>query len=270
MKRLHRLNLSSPTLRFLKRRASQVAGAADPRTHAAKLWSLQSNKAFREIRETLGRMASGIERCMYCEDSQGTAIEHFWPKAAYPYRAFDWLNYLIACSRCNSNFKRDQFPCDEEGVPLLINPTEEEPLDHLSFSPSTGRYEPRSLKGIPSCAVFGLNRTTLTKGRASAWTVLEQLLVRYAGFKTVGDSDRAGKIETAVRNHPFAGVFAAFLRIASGPDARLLIDNDCLQVLQLHPEIETWSLTTGPSTLPTYPRLSETEPAVAKKHPRAV
>ncbi|MBW8876770.1 MAG: hypothetical protein JF614_17545 [Acidobacteria bacterium] len=109
-------------------------------------------------------MASGLERCMYCEDSEGTAIEHFWPKSVYPERAFDWLNYLIACSRCNSNFKRDQFPLDAAGAPLLVNPSEEEPLDHLSFSPSTGRFEPRSPKGDPSIDVFGLNRTTLTKG----------------------------------------------------------------------------------------------------------
>jgi uncharacterized protein (TIGR02646 family) len=241
MKRLHRLNLSSSTLSFLKKRSDQVIGAPDPRSHAAKLWNLQSNKAFREVRETLGRMASGIERCMYCEDSEGTAIEHFWPKSSYPNRAFNWPNYLIACWRCNSNFKRDRFPLDATGQPLLINPAEEDPLGHLSFSPSTGRFTAKSPKGDPSIDVFGLNRATLTKGRTSAWTVLEQLLVRYAGFKVAGDSNRAEKIETAVRNHPFAGVFAALLRIASGPDAGLLVDRECLQILELHPEIETWT-----------------------------
>ena len=146
-----------------------------------------------------------------------------------------------ACSRCNSNFKRDRFPLDGAGAPLLVNPSEEEPLDHLSFSPSTGRFEPRSPKGDPSIDVFGLNRTTLTKGRASAWIVLEQLVIRYAEFRGVGEDAKAAKIETAVRNHPFAGVFAALVRIASGPDADLLIDRDCLRVLRERPEIDNWT-----------------------------
>ena len=145
-----------------------------------------------------------------------------------------------ACSRCNSNFKRDRFPLDGAGAPLLVNPSEEEPLDHLSFSPSTGRFEPRSSKGDPSIDVFGLNRTTLTKGRASAWIVLEQLVIRYAEFKGAGEDAKAAN-ETAVRKHPFAGVFAALVRIASGPDADLLIDRDCLRVLRGRPEIGNWT-----------------------------
>jgi 5-methylcytosine-specific restriction endonuclease McrA len=122
MKRIQRLTLSPKAVRFLAGRSSRVAAAPDPRTEARRLWNLQANQAFREIREALGKMASGLERCMYCEDSEGTAIEHFWPKATYPERAFDWLNYLIACSQCNSNFKRDQFPLDGAGAPLLVKP----------------------------------------------------------------------------------------------------------------------------------------------------
>lgn len=241
MKRLHRLDLSSQTLAFLRKRTGQVSTAADPRAEVGRLWNLQSNNAFREIREVLGRMASGIERCMYCEDSEGTAIEHFWPKAGYPDRAFDWLNYLIACSRCNSNFKRDQFPLDGTGQPLLVNPTEEEPLDHLLFSPSTGLYQPLSPKGDPSIEIFGLNRATLTRGRHNAWTSLELLLVGYARCKEMADDEKAGKIETVVRDHPFAGVLVALLRIAAGPDADLLIARECLQVIRDHPEVDGWA-----------------------------
>ncbi|HEX6900856.1 MAG TPA: HNH endonuclease [Thermoanaerobaculia bacterium] len=187
------------------------------------------------------QMASGIERCMYCEDSAGTDIEHFWPKAVYPDRAFEWLNYLIACSRCNSNFKRDQFPLDPAGAPLLLNPTEDDPLEHLSFSPSTGRLESRSPKGEPSIEVFGLNRTTLTRGRADAWTALRHLLIRYAALRAQGDAEEARRIETTVRQHPFAGVLAALIRMARGPDAELLIGRDGLQVFAAHPEIRTWA-----------------------------
>ena len=240
MKRLQRLDLSSKAIAFLRKRTGKVATHADPRAEAKRLWEIQGNHTFREVREMLGRMASGIERCMYCEDSEGTAIEHFWPKAAYPDRAFDWPNYLIACSRCNSNFKRDQFPLDGD-LPLLVNPTEEDPLEHLALSPATGIYEPQSPKGEPSIQVFGLNRATLTLGRQDAWTVLSQLLIRYAEAMTSEETSLAGKIETAVRRHPFAGVLAALLRIAKGPDADLLVNPECLEAIREHPEIAAWA-----------------------------
>lgn len=241
MKRLQRLPLTPHGLGFLQDRARQVSSAADPKAEASRLWDLQNNKAFREIREVLLQMASGIERCMYCEDSAATDIEHFWPKAVYPDRAFEWLNYLIACSRCNSNFKRDRFPLDPAGAPLLLDPTEDDPLDHLSFSPWTGRFESQSSKGEPSIEVFGLNRTTLTRGRADAWMALRHLLIRYAALKTQGDAEEAGRIETIVRRHPFAGVLAALIRMAGGPDADLLIGPECLQVFAEYPEIRTWA-----------------------------
>jgi len=240
MRRIQRLPLSPKTLAFLHKRTETVAAAADARAEAGRLWDLQDNKAFREIREVLRRMAPGIERCMYCEDSHGTAIDHFWPRAGYPDRAFDWLNYLIACSECNSNHKRDQFPLDAVGQPLLVNPAEENPLDHLSFSPSTGLYQPLSPKGDPSIQVFGLNRISLTRGRVDAWTVLNELLVVYVRYQKAGDEERAGKIETAVREYPFSGVLAALLRIAEGPAADVLIPPECLQAIRSRPEIPDW------------------------------
>jgi hypothetical protein len=176
---------------------------------------------------------------MYCEDSHGTAIEHFWPKAGYPDLAFDWLNYLIACSGCNSNHKRDQFPLDAAGQPLLVNPAEEDPLDHLAFSRSTGMYQPLSPKGDPSIQVFGLNRFTLTRGRKNAWTAIEHLLVRYSLCRETGDDEKAEELETAVREYPFSGVLTALLRIAEGP-APDLISVECLQAIRSRPEILDW------------------------------
>ena len=187
-------------------------------------------------------MASGIERCMYCEDSKGNAIEHFWPKRDYPDRAFDWLNYLLACTECNSNFKRTRFPLDARGEPLLLDPTDpcEDPLDHLLFSPDTGRFEPVSQKGRESEEIFGLNRASLLKGRRNAWILLRKLLPCYDQCKTAGLDEEAAEIELAVREQPFSAVFAAVLRIASKPGAELMIGTECIQILQKHPEIATW------------------------------
>jgi uncharacterized protein (TIGR02646 family) len=241
MKRLARLPLSPEAQAFLSRRAAAVALAAQPRAEAARLWKQQGHRAFREIRTQLGRMASGLDRCMYCEDSEGTAIEHFWPKAVYPERAFDWLNYLLACTLCNSNSKRDRFPLDEAGLPLLLNPTEDEPLDHLALSPWTGKLTGLTPKGEHSIPVFALDRANLENGRRSAWIALESLLAEYARFRRSGNAERAAQIESTVRNYPFAGVFAALLRIAAGPDAALLVEETCLAALRECPDVLTWS-----------------------------
>jgi uncharacterized protein (TIGR02646 family) len=241
MKRLSRLPLSPEALTFLGERTTAVSRARDPRSEAARLWALQGNKAFREVRAVLGRMASGLERCMYCEDSQGTAIEHFWPKATYPDRAFDWFNYLLACTLCNSNFKRDRFPLDDAGQPLLVHPIEDEPLDHLALSPSTGKLTSLTRKGEQSIPVFGLDRANLEKGRHAAWIALESLLTEYARFRQGGNAERAARIESTVRTYPFAGVFAALRRLAIGPDADLLVESRCLTALREFPEVLTWT-----------------------------
>jgi uncharacterized protein (TIGR02646 family) len=239
MRRITRQALSAKAQNFLLKRAEAVAKAADSKAEALRLWSLQDNKAFQEIRAILRQMASGLERCMYCEDSHGIAIEHFWPKATYPHRAFDWLNYLIICTLCNSN-KRDQFPLDDAGKPLLLDPTEEDPLDHMALSPATGRLLALSLKGTTTIEVIDLDRETLVKGRAYAWTALEGLITEYAHLRRTGDSERATRVEGTARNHPFAGVLAALLRIAAGADADLLIEARCLRAIQEFPEILDW------------------------------
>lgn len=240
MKRITRLGLSPATLAFLEKRSNAVAGAADPKAEAARLWDRQKNKAFREIRAILRQMASGLERCMYCEDSHGIAIEHFWPKATWPHRAFDWLNYLIICTLCNSN-KRDLFPLDDAGRPLLLNPTEEDPLDHMALSPATGSLLGLTLKGTITIESIDLDREILVKGRAYAWTALEGLIADYAHLRHTGDSARSARIELTVRNHPFAGVLTALLRIAAGADADLLIEARCLRAIQEFPEILGWA-----------------------------
>jgi uncharacterized protein (TIGR02646 family) len=243
MRRIQRLPLSQNALDFLRQRTSEIEGKPDAERaeEASRLWKLQG-KAFKEVREVLRQMASGIKRCMYCEDSKGITVEHFRPKKDYPLQAFVWLNYLLACTECNSNYKRTQFPLDGHGNPLLLDPTDpaDDPLDHLAFSPSTGLFEPKTEKGRASCQVYGLDRDDLARARHGAWILLKEVLPRYSQHKTAGRPEKAALLETALRQQPFSGVFAAFLRIAKGPAAKQLIGDECLQVLRDHPEIEDW------------------------------
>jgi uncharacterized protein (TIGR02646 family) len=246
MKKLNRVPLSAPTQAFLRERTEQVRAAVEPAAEAQRLWKLQDNKAFEEVRTTLKAMSTGLERCMYCEDSAATDIDHFWPKSKYPERAFSWANYLLACSGCNSNYKREQFPLDVGGASLLINPTAEDPREHLVLSVTTGKYQPRtrgdqeSSKGRNSIEVFGLGRDLLEKGRKNAWVALPALLLRYGEARSRGDTSLADEVERAIREYPFASVFVWFISIASGPAAARFIDERCLAVLANYPDIKNW------------------------------
>ncbi|WP_434381493.1 retron system putative HNH endonuclease [Melittangium boletus] len=242
MKRLVRESLSASTQAFLDKRTRLVSSAAD----AQRLWKKQDNKAFEEIRSALKTMATGIERCMYCEDSAATDIEHFWPKSTYPARAFSWDNYLLACSDCNSNYKRAKFPLDDNGAPLLIDPTAEEPRDYLTLSVRTGKYQPRtrggqeSRKGKESIEVFGLGRDLLEKGRQDAWGKIPYFLMGYADVCSQAKWTHALEIQRILCRAPFASVFVQFVEIASGPLAKTYIDERCLSVLADYPDIVHW------------------------------
>jgi uncharacterized protein (TIGR02646 family) len=93
------------------------------------------------VLSTLRHMMGDRQRCMYCLDSHGTDIEHFWPKTPYPSRMFVWLNLLLCCTECG-RLKGDRFPLAGD-LPLLIDPTAEDPWQHLDFDPGTGNLVAR-------------------------------------------------------------------------------------------------------------------------------
>jgi len=206
-----------------------------------RLWKRQRNATFREVRAVLGRMAPGVEHCMYCENSEATDIDHFRPKHRFPRLAFRWDNYLLACSRCNSNFKRDQFPREPlTGRRLLLDPTQDVPRRHLTLSPSTGLYAPRTPRGAASIDVFGLNRETLVTGRRLAWHAVQALIVAYARSRAKHDVQAATHYQETLCRFPHASVFEALLDAARRPAGQQHLEPVCLRALQQHPEIASW------------------------------
>jgi uncharacterized protein (TIGR02646 family) len=160
-------------------------------------------------------MASGRERCMYCEDSAGTDIEHFYPKSMYPSRCFRWHNYLLACSHCNSNEKRTQFPLDSDNAPVLLDPTKDDPYEHIAFVPETGQFQGVTPQGEETVTVFGLNRRQiLEQGRRNAWTELNALFRDYAAAVRAKDEGWKRRVVQAVRGLSFQAVVQHYLRDA--------------------------------------------------------
>lgn len=76
--------------------------------------------------------AMQFRKCCYCEkyiekEGHEQAVEHFRPQAPsmYPELRNEWKNLLHSCAWCNGA-KRSQFPLDEEGSPLLVDPSDPE------------------------------------------------------------------------------------------------------------------------------------------------
>lgn len=103
---------------------------------------MRETAVFTPVLTALEQMAGPRKRCMYCLDSRGSDVEHFWPKASYPHRMCSWRNLLLCCSDCGRK-KGDRFPLDDQGLPLLLDPSADEPWEHLDFDPETGNLTPR-------------------------------------------------------------------------------------------------------------------------------
>jgi uncharacterized protein (TIGR02646 family) len=230
---LTRGDLGARTLGTLRRRQERVNRSTDPRSTAVSSWKTFRGAARDEVVEKLKAMCSGIERCMYCEDSFGTAIEHFQPKADYPGYAFEWFNYLWACSHCNSNLKRDRFPLGDAGVPMLIDPTVVDPLDHLALSVTTGEYIPLDASGATSIEVFGLNREVCLRGRRAAWTCLIALVRDFDR----SDAVRRHAILVTLTDFPFQGVRRWLVAIHLTGDRARVIPDEVGAILARYPEL---------------------------------
>ncbi len=238
MRKISRLPLDPDSEATLAKLSEQVRKAKDAKVEASRLWDIKNKPAFGRIRKALEVMAAGRARCMYCEDSLGTDIEHFYPKTNYPERAFRWDNYLLACSHCNSNLKRDQFPLAKRR-PLLINPTAEDPSEQLAFLPTTGELKPIGPKGQPSIDVFGLNDAAsprkLPQARREALLKLQLLIEEYDARITA----RSKLAKQTIQDEPFPAVLAYLLALARVPGVKRALRPGITALLRKH-KITDW------------------------------
>ncbi|MEU2774419.1 HNH endonuclease [Streptomyces sp. NPDC007162] len=241
MIRLRRAVLSAGTAELLNGYTDDIRQQAtekERKERAKELW--ESRRQIRPaLRAGLTEMAPGHERCMYCGDSQGTDIDHFEPKSLAPLRTFDWLNHLLACSFCNSNQKRNHFPLAPDGSPLLVDPTAEDPLDHLHLVLPVGTYRGLTDRGRACIEVFGLNtRTVLVKGRMDAYATAGIFMQQWRMTMDRGKSDEAKKIVRLAWNHPLVDVLVAMFHQSGHPAAGDLFagEEEILDLL-LDPEL---------------------------------
>ncbi len=238
MRYLHpRPTLSEKTTRLFRKRTNKIVSSADPKAASDKAWKNADTSGDDEAHDKLKRMAPRTERCMYCESSEGVAVDHFRPRATYPERTFDWPNLLWACSNCNSNNKRQLFPLSPRGLPLLIDPTATDPAKHLAFSPTTGRYTAITPEGGASERVYGLNRVTLTTGRRDAVSATKALILHYDQQLSVGDSEAAEEIRRTLNRLAHASLVRWVCEVGRSANGELLVGADVVAALGRRPEL---------------------------------
>ena len=220
MRRLLRPELDAALAGHLNRLQKSANEGADVET----LWKAERRKpSMIRIARVLGTVTGPRERCMYCEDSRGTDIEHFWPRQ-YRHRVFQWLNMLWVCTGCN-RCKGNRFPCDASGAPLLIDPTAEDPWDYLFYDPQTDEITARwdratgeeNPKGRNTVALLAtLRHQAITESRRRTRRSLQRTIRVFLHRIKVEEDDRPTCIEAFLeeisdfRDHGLAQWF--FLR----------------------------------------------------------
>jgi uncharacterized protein (TIGR02646 family) len=241
MRAIQRRPLSEGAQAALLALTTDVVNHPDPSKKAQTSWDHKPKSTFDEVRAVLEDMAPGLQRCMYCEDSAGTDIEHFRPKSVYPALAFCWENYLLACSHCNSNYKRSSFPVDPQGEPLLIDPTSpvDDPVKHLLLTVADFKFQPLDAKGEATIEVFGLNaRSPLVRGRKNTLNALVALLRRY-DQQHKDDPSGAAETKACIVEFPFSGVLFWLVKLTQGEFVPAKIDAETVRIVRAH-QVATW------------------------------
>jgi hypothetical protein len=200
---------------------------------ASTAWdSKGSPDIFQKIKTHLISLCVSVEICNYCESNEANDIEHIFPKKLFPHRTFLWKNYLLACQKCNSTHKQDQFavfdPFDSESITeyvsrqkvdiapatednAFINPHEENPMDFLWLELNTCIFnihpdfidneKSRGFKkGEYTRRILKLNdRPALVEGRKAARDEYLNLLKQYIFVKKAKDFE---DIKRAVHGFP--------------------------------------------------------------------
>jgi uncharacterized protein (TIGR02646 family) len=185
------------------------------------------NDTFNSVKEALTAMCSGVRRCAYCEDSLADEVEHIWPKAIYPERAFLWSNYLYACGPCNGP-KNNHFAVFAAGSgaltevarpwnaaivppiagdPVLLDPRSEDPCEYLALDlRDTFWFTPRARRGTRefdrakyTIKILRLNENdALPKTRQQAYKDFRAHLSRYLHLQS--RKAEAHKLEEIARD----------------------------------------------------------------------
>lgn len=143
MRPILRQDLHQRALSWLEKNQRQLDD--DLEIVVKKRWSLRrpvmNNNG---IVAALRRMAGARRRCMFCGDSEGCDIEHFYPKSDIRWRGkvFSWDNLLWICAPCN-RLKNASFQVDDLNNPMLLNPVSDRIWEFFDYIEESGQLAVR-------------------------------------------------------------------------------------------------------------------------------
>lgn len=130
----------------------------------------------KDIKQTLIDETFG--KCAYCEShllhNAFGETDHFEPVSAVLDLLFDWNNLLLSCTKCNHN-KWTYFNPDDP----LIDPTKDEPSEHLFFAGAYVYPRNGSQKGARTEFTLDLNRTQLLEKRQERINDIHRMIDRW-------------------------------------------------------------------------------------------
>lgn len=188
----------------------QAARVKEPTLTSSAFW----NRVRSRLKADAAILAERFRhKCAFCEfkpePCSNPQVEHYRPKSRPEFedRMFAWENWLLSCGRCNQQ-KWTHFP-DCDGTPCLLDPTCEEPSEHLEFRGAG--ILPLTTRGSETIRIVGLDRSPLSDDRALWLNHIRSalLLVQAAEFF---DAARLFLIWATQDDAPHAAMTRQYLR----------------------------------------------------------
>ncbi len=150
-------------------------------------------------------------KCAYCEAKMAHVsspqIEHYRPQKKFPDRTFDWNNWFLSCGHCNQK-KWVHFP-DCDGQPCLIDPTAEDPSEHLDFLDAY--VLAKTNRGEETVDLVDLNRSPLEDERALWLMTINNLLLLYLLVPEISAEARKLLIWAMQADAPYSAMTHGYL-----------------------------------------------------------
>lgn len=163
-------------------------------------------QATRHISYMLRKRILEVEQgglCAYTElrldpNSSTSHIDHYRKRSLFPELTFEYRNLMVSCNLefCSAKYK-DKIIVPED-YKLLLNPTTDNPVDHLTYN-FTGKIIPRkgSVKGDKTIRLFNLNHRALMEHRkAIAYALLSP---RYRSMNEQKAIRSVGEMESFIK-----------------------------------------------------------------------
>ena len=182
------LNNDLPETRYEKRRFYKKL--RDKRGQIYPRWNstCKNEDGISRIRLRLLKMSDYC--CVYCGkhlENSDMDVDHYLPSGTFPYLAYCWNNLLASCKYCNQNVKADCAPKSLDGKKIveafladnyahdylyhktsllmkiagnnrLIEPSFDNPEEHLEFNPEFFFYEAKTNLGQVTISKFFLHK----------------------------------------------------------------------------------------------------------------